>query len=244
MERALVRRALAEEAGGDLIGCRRSFIARPRPVTTVLPPADDRDRGQHPDGRVAEVHRAALAAAAAGRLAVELRHRRPRAHPLRERVAVRAVGRGDPVVAAGARRRRRRRPPPVPGTGGASRGSRRRGRAGRRAPRSGGSAASPVEARRRPRLARRVEHGLRHRSGARCASRPGSAARWRPRLSRGSRSRQSSAAEGSQDGVELGPGTGAARTARLPDARPPPSRLAVSPRRPQTGIVRLSMSLG
>ena len=66
-------------------------------MTTVLPAPTIAIAGQHPDRRVAEVHRAALAGAAAGALAEELGHRGPRRHALGERVAVRPVRGGDPV---------------------------------------------------------------------------------------------------------------------------------------------------
>ena len=60
--------------------------------------ADDRVRAEVPVLDVVEVHRAAVAVRAALLLAVELGHDRVRVRSLGERVAVRAVRRGDHVV--------------------------------------------------------------------------------------------------------------------------------------------------
>ena len=62
------------------------------------PAADDRVRAQVPALEVVEVHRAAVAVAAALDLAVELGHDLVRVRALGDRVAVRAVGRGDHVA--------------------------------------------------------------------------------------------------------------------------------------------------
>ncbi len=96
VEGTLVARPVAEEADGDLVAApQREGEAEARDDGVAA--ADDRDRGQHPDRGVAEVHRAALAGAAAGALAVELGHRGPGGHTLCECVAVRPVRGGDPV---------------------------------------------------------------------------------------------------------------------------------------------------
>ena len=98
VEGTLVGRALAEEADRDLVGSPQLHRQAESGHHGVAP-THDRDRGQHPDRGVAEVHRSALPPAAAGRLSVQLRHRRAGADPLCERVAVGPVRRGDPVVA-------------------------------------------------------------------------------------------------------------------------------------------------
>ena len=72
---------------------------------------------------VEQVHRAAEALRAAGRLAVELGHDRRARHPLRVRVAVLAVGRDDVVLGLERRERADARPPPGRCRGGGSRRS-------------------------------------------------------------------------------------------------------------------------
>ena len=72
--------------------------------------ADEAVRAEQADRGVVEMHRAAAAAAAAVVLAVKLGHQHARVHALGQRMAVAAMGRGDPVgrpqVGADARRGR------------------------------------------------------------------------------------------------------------------------------------------
>ena len=97
MERADVGRAVAEERDRDarlpaeLEGERRAGDRRE-------PAADDRVRAEVPALDVVEVHRAAVAVRAALDLPVQLGHDRVRVGPARERVPVRAMGRGEDVA--------------------------------------------------------------------------------------------------------------------------------------------------
>ena len=101
------------------------------------------------------MHRAAVALRAALLLAVELGHHRVHVRALGDRVAVRAVRRGDHVVRLERRAARRRRPPPGRSRRAGSPAARPRGSAPPPSPRSGGSAASRGRARAgaRPRAA-------------------------------------------------------------------------------------------
>ena len=97
MEGADVRRAVAEEGDGDArlvaqLERKRGAGDRRQPA------ADDGVRAEVPALDVVQVHRAAVAVRAALELAVELGHQLVRVRPLRERVAVRAVRRGDDVA--------------------------------------------------------------------------------------------------------------------------------------------------
>ena len=97
MERARVRGAVAEERDRDaLLACEleRERGAGDRRQAA----ADDRVRAEVAVLDVVEVHRAAEAARAALLLAVELGHDRVHVRALGDRVAVRAVRRGDHVV--------------------------------------------------------------------------------------------------------------------------------------------------
>ena len=98
-ERPAIDRAVAEHAGHDRVGLLH---------LQALRGADrDRDaagdhavRAEHADGKVRDVHRAALAAAIAARPAVKLQHHALRLGALGDRVAVAAMVRGDAVVLA------------------------------------------------------------------------------------------------------------------------------------------------
>ena len=68
------------------------------PAASGMPPADDRDARHHPLVHVADVHRPALALAAAGRRAEELEEQLLDRQPLGQRMAVAAEGRGDEVA--------------------------------------------------------------------------------------------------------------------------------------------------
>jgi len=97
VEEALAERALAEEAGGDLVGPAR--LGREGGARRDAGrAADDRVRAEVPVLVVGDVHRAALAAAVAGLLAEQLGEHPVDRGALREAVAVAAVGRGDVVV--------------------------------------------------------------------------------------------------------------------------------------------------
>ncbi len=99
VEGAVVDRGLAEVADRHLVGVAvlggERHAGRERDV-----PADDAVPAEEPERGVEEVHRAALAPAAARGLAEQLGHDGARADPARQRVAVLAVGAGDVVVRA------------------------------------------------------------------------------------------------------------------------------------------------
>ena len=98
VECALVDRAVAEEAEGDAAGLLVPLGEGEAEAERDVP-ADDAVAAHVADLGVEEVHRAALALGAAGRLAEELRHRGARAHAQRQAVAVAAVA-VDQVVLA------------------------------------------------------------------------------------------------------------------------------------------------
>ena len=99
VERALVRRAVAEERDRDLIGAEllrgERRAGRDRDAA-----ADDAVRAEVALRGVGDVHRAAAASAVAGLAAEQLREHPAEVGALRDAVAVAAVGRGDPVVVA------------------------------------------------------------------------------------------------------------------------------------------------
>ena len=108
VERAGVRRAVAEERDGDAL--LAAHLERERSADDAgHAAADDGVRAEVADLDVVQVHRAAVAAAAAFDLAVELGHDPLDRRPLRDRVPVGAVRRRDDVLArergADARRR-------------------------------------------------------------------------------------------------------------------------------------------
>ncbi len=98
MERARVRRAVAEERDGDALlaahleGERGADDSR-------QPAADDGVRAEIADLDVVQMHRAAVAPAAAFDLAVQLGHDPLDGRSLRDRVTVRAMRRRDDVLA-------------------------------------------------------------------------------------------------------------------------------------------------
>ena len=97
MEGADVRRPVAEE--GDRDARLAAQLERERGAgDRGQPAADDGVRAQVPALDVVEVHRAAVAVRAALELPVQLGHDRVRVRPARERVPVRAVGRGEDVA--------------------------------------------------------------------------------------------------------------------------------------------------
>src|SRR6185436_5042552 len=95
--RSLVRAAVTGEGHGDLVGALdlrgQADAAHERRAA-----ADDPVRPEHALVDVGDVHRAALAAADAGRLAVDLGHHALDVAALRDRVAVAAVRADDVVV--------------------------------------------------------------------------------------------------------------------------------------------------
>ena len=137
VERARVRRAVAEERHGDALLAahlereRRSDDARE-------PTAHDGVRAEVADLEVVQVHRAAVPAAAAFDLPVQLGHDPLDRSPLRDRMPVRAVRRRDHVLAVQMRRRRPSRSPPDRSRHAGSRAARPRGSGPRPSPRTGG----------------------------------------------------------------------------------------------------------
>ena len=98
VERARVRGAVAEERDRDALLALE--LERERGADDPGEPArDDGVRPEVPDLEVVQVHRAAEPARAALLLPVQLGHDRVDVRPLRDRVAVRAVGRRDDVLA-------------------------------------------------------------------------------------------------------------------------------------------------
>ena len=98
MERAGVRRAVAEERDRDPLLAPE--LERERRADDPRDAArDDRVRAQVADLEVVEVHRAAVAVRAALELPVQLRHDLVHVRALGDRVPVRAVRRGDHVLA-------------------------------------------------------------------------------------------------------------------------------------------------
>ena len=110
-ERALVERAVAEEADDHAVAAEQPQPER-RPGRDAEAAADDTVRAEHPDREVGDVHRPALAPAAAALASEQLGHHRLDVDALRDRVAVTAMGRGDAVASAGGRSRSRPRRPP------------------------------------------------------------------------------------------------------------------------------------
>ena len=104
--------------------------------------ADDRDPRHHPLGHVADVHRPALAAAAARHRAEELEQQLLEREPLRQGMAVAAEGGRDEIRLHRAPNRPRRPSPPGPGTGGSSPASPPRGTGTSPPPRTRGSGPS------------------------------------------------------------------------------------------------------
>jgi hypothetical protein len=99
VEGADVRRTVTEEGDGDRVaalvdgGERRAHGVRDTAT-------DDAVRAEHADAEVVDVHAAAAALAVAGGLAEQLGVHELQVRPLRDRVAVAAVRRGDDVVIA------------------------------------------------------------------------------------------------------------------------------------------------
>ncbi len=98
MERAGIGGAVTEERDRDALLAAHLEGER-RADDPGKPAADDRVRAEVPDLDVVEVHRAAVAAAAAFGLPVQLGHDPLDRSSLRDRVAVRAMGRRDDVLA-------------------------------------------------------------------------------------------------------------------------------------------------
>ena len=97
MERADVRRSVAEEGDGDARLAAQLERER-RAGDRGQAAADDRVRAEVAALDVVQVHRAAVAVRAALDLPVQLRHQLVRMRPARERVRVRAVRRGEDVA--------------------------------------------------------------------------------------------------------------------------------------------------
>ena len=95
-EGALVDRAVAEEAGDDRVQALQPQPQR-RARCDPEPAPDDTIRAEHADREVGDVHRPALAVARARGSPEQLGHHRLDRDALGDRVAVAAVGRGDPV---------------------------------------------------------------------------------------------------------------------------------------------------
>ena len=97
VESALRDGPVAEETGDDLVGLlqleRQRHAGRKRNAA-----ADDRDAGDHALAHVADMHRSALAPAAAGRGAEQLVEQFLLGQSLGEGVPVATEGRGDEVV--------------------------------------------------------------------------------------------------------------------------------------------------
>src|SRR6516164_4676457 len=95
---ALVAAAVAEERDADPAGALE--LGRQRgPADQRRPAADDAVGAEHALGQVGDVHRAALAVAAAGLAAVDLGHHLPDVYAFGDAVAMAAVRAGDGVAA-------------------------------------------------------------------------------------------------------------------------------------------------
>src|SRR4029077_5027916 len=94
---SLAASAVPQSRGGAR--ARGSSVAAHGPAGEGRPAADDAVGAEHALGQVGDVHRAALAVAAAGLAAVDLGHHLADVHALGDAVAVAAMGAGDGVTA-------------------------------------------------------------------------------------------------------------------------------------------------
>src|SRR5215467_16276277 len=95
--RALVARAVTKEHDADAAGAL-DLGGQRRPADQRRPATDDAIGAEHALGQVGDVHRAALAMAAAGPAAVDLGHHLAHVNALSDAVAMTAMGTGDGVT--------------------------------------------------------------------------------------------------------------------------------------------------
>jgi hypothetical protein len=93
---SFVRRPFAEEAHGH-VRSSQQLEGEAHPGHYRVAAGNNRDRRNHADFWVSQVHGSPFASTAPRRLAVELGERPVRRHALRQRVPVRSMGRRDPV---------------------------------------------------------------------------------------------------------------------------------------------------